>query len=87
MIDAQAKNEFWDVVEDCLKEFHHYEDYKAKQAINNFSARIEDPPRGLSSDIFYHAEPFDIACDIADKDLELEPRRPRYNKILRRHYW
>ena len=38
-------------------------------------------------DIIYHAAPFDVACDLADSQLELESYQSEYNLILEQHKW
>jgi hypothetical protein len=41
----------------------------------------------IDENIFYHGEPFDIACDLADKKLKLSKYRKKYDQILERHDW
>jgi hypothetical protein len=87
MIDPKAKNTFWDVVEECLIEIHGLPRPDAHQRSMDLRSRIESPPSGMSSDIFYHAEPFDVACDIVGKPLDLAEYRRQYNPILSHHNW
>jgi hypothetical protein len=87
MIDLAAKNAFWDVVEDCLVNLHGLQPGDARQRAQDFRARIESPPTGMSSDIFYHNEPFDVACDLADNELDRAQYRAQYDSILGRHNW
>jgi hypothetical protein len=87
MIDSKAKDAFWDVVEDCLVEIHGLSKPAAHQRSVDLRARIESPPTGMSSEIFYHAEPFDVACDIAGRQLDLSHYRFQYDYILNRHNW
>ena len=87
MIDSKAKDTFWDVVEDCLIEFHGLSRVDAHKGSMNLRGRIESPPSGMSSGIFYHAEPFDVACDIVGKSLDLAEYRRKYDPILTRHNW
>lgn len=87
MIDPKVKDRFWDVVEDCLVEIHRFSKHDAHKKSLDLRARIESPPSGMASDIFYHTEPFDVACDIAGSQLDLSQYRPQYNPIASRHHW
>jgi hypothetical protein len=87
MIDSQAKDAFWHVVEECLIEIHGLSQPDAHGRSMALRARIESPPSGMSSDIFYHAEPFDVACDIVGSQLDLAQYRPQYEPILSRNNW
>lgn len=89
MIDPKAAESFWQVVKSCLAQFHGFSESEAEQASRSFRKRIESPPTGLSSDIFYHAEPFDVACDLAENSLPLDhpDYRQRYDLILNEHRW
>jgi hypothetical protein len=86
-LPPRSKDDFWDVVEDCLRGFHNLPSPRAKQLTNGLRGTIENPPPDISSDIFYHAEPFDVACDLAGQPLDLEPHRQEYDLILERHKW
>jgi hypothetical protein len=81
------KDEFWNVVKDCLENIHRMNGYDAERKSEDLRRRIESPPPGISSEIFYHAEPFDVACDIAETYLDLQSYRNPYDQILARHYW
>lgn len=87
MIGSKAKDAFWDVVENCLVEFHGLSKRDAHLKRVDLRTHIESPPTEMSSEIFYHAEPFDVACDIAESPLDLSQYRSRYDQILNRHNW
>lgn len=88
MLPVRSRDDFWSVVKDCLREFHNRREDAAKELAERLRRRIENPPPGLSSDIFYHAEPFDVANDLAGgKPVELEQVRAQYKNILERHNW
>ena len=87
MIAPKAKDAFWDVVEDCLVEIHGLAKPDAHKRSMDLRTKIESPPTGMSSEIFYHAEPFDVACDIAGSQLDLSQYRLQYDLILNRHNW
>ena len=91
MIDLQAKDEFWSVVEECLQEFHHLSPLDAVQKTRELRRKLKSPPPGLpavlAGEIIYHDEPFDVACDLAGQQLDLAQFRSQYDAILSRHNW
>ena len=87
MIDTKAKETFWEVVTECLIAIHGFAKPEAHRRSLDLRTRIESAPTGLSSDIFYHAEPFDVACDIAGRPLDAAQCRQQYEPILHRHQW
>ena len=87
MIDIKAKDTFWDVVEECLIAIHGLAKAEAHRRSIDLRTRIESTPAGMSSDILYHAEPFDVACDIAGSQLDLAQYRQKYEPILNCHNW
>jgi hypothetical protein len=79
MIDQKAAESFWRVVEECLVKFHDWDSSQAAKKSWELRRRIEVPewkspikPEEYLSDIVHHAEPFDIACDLAEKPLDLD---------------
>jgi hypothetical protein len=86
-IMESQKIEFWSVVRDCLVGIHRMSASDAEQKSKDLRRRIELPPPDISSEIFYHAEPFDVACDIAETYLDLQSYRDPYDQILARHNW
>jgi hypothetical protein len=88
MLPKRSRDAFWGVVKNCLREFHNQDEVAANDLAERLRRKIENPPRGLSSDIFYHAEPFDVANDLAGGNpVELAQVRAQYEKILERHDW
>ena len=88
-IGNKAKDAFWNVVEDTLVEIFGLPRHDAHQKSRDLRTRIELPLPGIDnlSEIFYHNEPFYIACDIAEKELDPVHFDPRYEAILKRHKW
>jgi hypothetical protein len=87
MIPHQAKDEFWAIVEDCLVEIHQLSRSEAQKRIRQLRADIAQPPPDIDADMFYHAEPFDVACDLAQNDLDISQYRGQYGPIVSRHNW
>jgi hypothetical protein len=86
------KDAFWAIVVDCLHHFHRMDSFTAQEAAAALRNRVEAPsvhdrpPPGYNAEIFYHNEPFYVACDIAAHDLDVESRRAEYESIQRERY-
>jgi hypothetical protein len=88
MIDAKLKDEYWGVVEDCLVVLHGCPPEKARGACLSLREKIEKPSREKADDLFYHNEPFNVACDIERNQLPLDDVvRSKYERILNLHQW
>jgi hypothetical protein len=94
VIDPYAKDQFWNVVEDCLREIFQLDPQEAHSRSKKLRQVIETPRPAVSDDIFYHDEPFDVASDLADRPPypdsahpELARYRQQYDAILKRHQW
>lgn len=81
------KDEFWEIVGDCLVELHHLPVQAAQSRIHRLREQIESAPRGISKSLFYHNEPFDVACDLAEHQLDFIAFRDQYEHLLNRHGW
>jgi hypothetical protein len=82
------KKAFWEVVNECLLKFHKLNANEAGERIEKLRKTIKEPPGGADEDLFYHAEPFDVACDLAGKPLTLtKARRKEYDCILECRNW
>jgi hypothetical protein len=83
----RAKDCFWRVVEDCLVEFHQLARPDAQTQSKQLRAILDQPPPGVTRTAVYHSEPFDVACNVAGRELDLSNYRGRYEAILQRHNW
>jgi hypothetical protein len=90
MVLAGNASSFWAAVEDCLVEFHELERDTAAEKVTGLWRRIpkaegaggEEPS---FDDMIYHAEPWYIACNLADKELPLARYRLAYKTLLHRN--
>jgi hypothetical protein len=83
MMTQKEKDSYWLVVRECLVAFHDQKRLIANAHVNFYRARIDSAEPRIASDIFYHNEPFDIACDIAGRDLLMnEDLFAKYERIL-----
>jgi hypothetical protein len=81
MISESAKNEFWTVVQECLVSFFDFDAEKAAKVAKCLREKAEP-----SGDIFYHAEPYDVACGIANGEPS-EKHLEKYVAMLGEHGW
>ena len=78
----QLKDGFWDAVLDCLVEFHHLPREEAAPKVREFRAILDwGDASPFVPDIIYHAEPFRLANDIAERELDIADYREPYFRI------
>jgi hypothetical protein len=98
MVESKSATQFWAAVEDCLVQFHRFSRGLAAEKVTDLWRRLGNltvPPlqgdaeqQGQPSfdDMIYHAEPWYIACNLADEEIPLEPNRATYEQILQRNH-
>jgi hypothetical protein len=80
---SAAQKRYWRVVHGCSTDLHDWSAPAADDAIARLRERLaarEDPDFPL---MIYHAEPFDVACDLADQQLDYAANREVYEAIIR----
>lgn len=85
---------FWAVVQDCLVQFHSFSRGAAENTVTDLRRRLRRlklPPakKGQHSfrQMIYHAEPWYIACNLAENELLLDKTtRSAYERILRQNH-
>lgn len=78
-MDDNFKASYWATIMDCLTDLHKLNQLDAEQKIIELRNKIK------GHDIFYHAEPFDVACDLADQQLNMIAYMSKYKAITKRH--
>jgi hypothetical protein len=69
----------------CLVEFHEFSRNDAEQALEKLVKHLAAAPSPIGRraiNLVTHAEPFDIACDISKRKLDLAKLRQQYESIL-----
>ena len=88
MVASRSVRHFWSAVEDCLVTFHRLEPSKAAVAVTSLLHRL---PTSLNdgdtafADMIYHAEPWQIACNLAGNDIAIAAHQSAYQALLRRN--
>jgi hypothetical protein len=80
MIPEDAKDHFWSVVKECLVEFHRRPRAWSRTRTNRVRTRVEAMPHE-EMELFYHSEPFDVACRLAQHPLDMAKHLSRYLQI------
>jgi hypothetical protein len=80
VIPDEIMVEFWEIVRDCLRAFHKMTMEGARRKISKVRKGIESLTES-QIELFYHSEPFDVACEIARHPLNVEPYLDRYLQI------
>jgi len=80
IIPKDEQDHFWSVVRKCIRRFHACcasrtlaEATRLRKKVNGM--RIEQ------MELFYHAEPFDVACNLADNALDVKDYLDEYLEI------
>jgi hypothetical protein len=88
MLDSILHLGFWMNVEDCLTEFHHFPPENARARVDAYRLRLtaaaQQEPLEWMEDLIYHAEPWNVACDLANSELPLSAYLSQYQAILSR---
>lgn len=80
VIPEEAKAHFWIVVTECLIEFHGKTRTASRTKVLQLRRKVEEYPKEVM-ELFYHNEPFDIACRIAKHRIGLDKHITRYIQI------
>jgi len=80
IIPEDAKDHFWSVVKECLVEFHDKSPAWSRTTAKRFRAKVEAMPQ-QEMELFYHSEPFDVACRLAQQPLDIGKHQARYLRI------
>jgi len=98
MVGATQAAEFWAAVEDCLVKFHGISRGDAARRVTDFWRRLANLSQSSSDerdsqqipyqfdDMIYHAQPWYIACNLAEKEIPIEPNQIAYEEILRQNH-
>jgi sulfur relay (sulfurtransferase) DsrC/TusE family protein len=80
VIPADAQDHFWSVVKRCIREFHAEAFPSVLSKVNRLRKKVEQLPL-KEMELFFHSEPFDVACRLAGHPLKVEDHLQRYLRI------
>ena len=88
MMVSSVAPHFWTAVEDCLVTFHHLQRCTAAEKVTSLWRKLPTSLDGSGtrfSDMIYHAEPWQIACNLAGNDLPIAAYQEAYQALLARN--
>jgi hypothetical protein len=85
-MNPELRESFWAAVRECLIHFHRVPPSEAAGKVSSLRQRLAEAPAGSLSDMIYHAEPFDVACDLAGEPLDRTKFAGEYEEILDRYF-
>ena len=80
IIPDDAQRQFWSVVGQCIHEFHARRSATALPRMAQLRQQLLNEPIE-EFELFFHSEPFDVACDLAGQPLKVEDHLDRYLEI------
>jgi hypothetical protein len=76
-ITKREQDHFWSVVRECIRKFHVRRASTALAAATRLRKKVGGMPVD-QFDLFYHAEPFDVACNLAGQSLDVKDYLSEY---------
>jgi hypothetical protein len=88
-MSRQAETDvLWEVVQDCLESIFGLEHAEAIALREQLRTTLAGSSHERAGNLFYHAEPIDVASDLAGRKRPLaEADWKKYDTILARHGW
>lgn len=80
VIPKDEQDHFWSVVRQCIRRFHARCASSTLAAATRLRKRVNGMPVE-QMELFYHAEPFDVACNLADNPLDVKDHLNEYLEI------
>lgn len=77
---------YWALVRECLVRFHRLSAGEAGRRVCEYVRHLRRAPADLPVEIVYNIEAFDLACDLAERDLDWEPLRDEYFRMMDRQF-
>ncbi|MFL5340516.1 MAG: hypothetical protein ACJ8F7_10230 [Gemmataceae bacterium] len=80
IIPKDEQNHFWNVVRQCIRSFHARCASTTLPKAGRLRKKVDGmPPEQM--EMFYHAEPFDVACDLAGNRLDVGKHLTEYLRL------
>lgn len=85
-MNQQLRDAYWGLVRECLTRFHGLSEAEAERLVAEMLRDMENAPEGIDTDVVFTTEAFDLASELAGRDLELRPVLNEYLAMVNRHY-
>jgi hypothetical protein len=80
VIPKDEQDYFWGVVRHCIRRFHARCASRTLAKASRLRRKVNRMP-AEQMELFYHAEPFDVACNLADNPLDVKNHLDEYLTI------
>jgi hypothetical protein len=80
VIPKEERDHFWSVVRQCIRRFHPGCASSTLPAATRLRKKVNAMPVE-QMELFYHAETFDVACNLADTPLDVRDHLDEYLEI------
>ena len=80
VIPKDEQDHFWSVVRQCIRIFHTDRAERTLPEATRLRKKVNEMPV-RQMELFYHAEPFDVACNLASYALEVKDHLKEYLEI------
>lgn len=80
VVSKDEQDHFWSVVRRCIRRFHARCASRTLAAATRLRKKVNGMPVE-QIELFYHAEPFDVACNLADSALDVKDHLDEYLEI------
>jgi hypothetical protein len=77
---------YWALVRECMVRFHGLTERQAKRRVAAFIRHLEQAPPDLNMDIVFNNEAFDLASDLAERELDRRLFWDEYMEMMDRIY-
>jgi len=77
VIPKDERDRFWSVVRQCIRKFHVRCAASTLEAVTRLRREVNGMPIEQMV-LFYHAEPFDVACNLANNPLDVKDHLDEY---------
>jgi hypothetical protein len=87
MVTGEVAPRFWAAVEDCLVTFHQLKRCEAAEKVTGLWRRLPTTVDKSTpfAEMIYHAEPWQIACNLADEELPIADYQVKYQELLKQN--
>jgi len=80
IIPTVEQDHFWSIVRQCVRTFHTVDPSKTLAEATRLRRKVNEMPVE-QMELFYHAEPFDVACNLAGNALDVKDHLEEYIAI------
>ena len=77
---------YWAIVKESLIRFHDLDQREADAHITAFRQDMANAPDDIDTDVVYNVEAFDLASDLAGRELDATPYWDEYIAMMDRIY-